>query len=128
MQVFTEEISGRGLYDPGANTSIVNLAILNKLGKKYLPISKTYKTVNGVDKFVGITVLDIRIFNIKKNVILFVINSDFCSYDFIIGLDLIPAFKLSLDENLQINQSFSLPEKKVNEQIKEKKKDFGSQN
>ena len=66
LQVFTEEITGRGLYDPGSNISIVNLATLNKLGKKHLPISEAYKTVNGVDKFVGTTVLDIRIFNIKK--------------------------------------------------------------
>lgn len=104
LDVFSSDFCGKGLYDPGANISTVLLSTLKKLEKNYIPIKSKYRTVSGEDNLVGITILPLKIFNIEKKVILYVLDSDSYSYDFIIGLDSIPLFKLSLDENLNISQ------------------------
>ena len=42
--------------------------------------------------------------DIERKVVLYVLSSDSCPYNYIIGLDSIPKFRLSLDENLKISQ------------------------
>jgi len=98
---------GTGLYDPGSNASIISLATLKKFNiDNFIPIKSTFNTVNGQGHIKGITILPLTISKIKKEVILFVLDSEFCSHDFIIGLDIIPLFKLSLDHNLSLTQEF----------------------
>ena len=48
--------------------------------------------------------LKVRIFNIEKDVDVFVIDNENFKFDFLIGLDLIKQFHLSQDENLCIAQ------------------------
>lgn len=51
----------------------------------------------------GLITIRIKIFNIEKKVDVYIVErEDF--QDFILGLDLIPIFKLKLNENLQISQ------------------------
>ena len=106
--MFLSEITqGTGLYDPGFNASIISEATLKKFKiDKFVPIKSTFNTVNGQGYIKGIIILPLTIFKIKKEVILFVLDSEYCSHDFIIGLDIIPFFKLSLDYNLCLTQEF----------------------
>ncbi len=60
--------------------------------------------VRGHGKVIGVVKINLKIFKIQKDVLVFVLdNSDFC-HDFLIGLDLISAFRLCQDENLEIFQ------------------------
>lgn len=60
--------------------------------------------INGVEKTKGIISINIKIFDIEKNVKIFVIDNDKFQYDFSIGLDIIREFNLVQDENLRIKQ------------------------
>jgi hypothetical protein len=108
LDVFSDDFCGKGLYDPGSNVSLVSLSTLKELRKKYIPVTRKFSTISGEDRLIGITVLKVRIFNIEKKIIFFVLDSEFCAHDFIIGLDIIPIFQLSLDENLNIEQKFKI--------------------
>lgn len=105
MDVTVNEFSGKGLYDPGANASAINFSSLKKIKNySFVPSSSTYSTTSGKGNIIGITVLNVEINSICSRVLLYVIDSSDFSYDFIIGLDLIPTFKLSLDAKLQLFQ------------------------
>lgn len=97
--------SGKGLYDPGANASTIKYNALKKIGNyKFVPSNTTFKTMNGKGFILGTLILNILIYGITRRVILHVLNSLSFEFDFIIGLDLIPLFKLSLDYNLKLTQ------------------------
>lgn len=62
------------------------------------------KTINGEKKTKGIVTLKIRIYNIERNMDIFVIDNDNFHYDFLIGLDCIKKFNLIQTEKLNIIQ------------------------
>lgn len=97
-----------GLYDPGANASMIERSSLKKIKNyQYVPYSSSFTTTSGVGRILGITILDVTIYTIRQRVLLYVIDSPSVKHDFIIGLDLIPVFKLSLDCDLKIIQNVS---------------------
>jgi len=107
LEVNCSGVNGTALYDPGANASIITQNALKKLkDAKYVPLLSTYNTTNGQGSILGITMQTLQINEISTRVPLYVIHKppNF-KYDFIIGLDLIPTFKLLLDHNLEISQN-----------------------
>lgn len=103
--------TGSGLYDPGANASTISLSALKKFEKyKFVPLASSYNTTSGKGSIIGITILNISIKNITERVLLYVIDTPDFPYDFIIGLDLIPVFRLSLDHKLNLSQHVSRDE------------------
>ena len=48
--------------------------------------------------------LVVKIFNIEKEINVFVIDEENFDYDFLVGLDCIKKFQLIQDENLNISQ------------------------
>ena len=106
LKVIYKGIVGRGLYDPGANASAITLDALKKVKDyKYVPIRSSYTTTSGKGIILGVTVLDVKILDITHRIPLYVLDSETLSFDFIIALDTIPLFKLSLDEKLKISQN-----------------------
>ena len=69
-----------------------------------------FKMVSGFGVVVGWTRVKIKIFNIERNVIVFVIDSKVFNHDFLIGLDLILLYRLNQNHKLEIFQSNSLDE------------------
>lgn len=53
--------------------------------------------------------LDIKILDITKRVLLYVLDSNSLIFDFIIALDLIPIFRLALDHELVLSQIQVIP-------------------
>lgn len=97
---------GKGLYDPGANASGILFNTLKKIKNcKFAPIKSTYNTTSGKGSILGITMLTITIHDITKRILLYVLDSPHFQYDFIIGLDLIPTFRLSLNHELKLTQN-----------------------
>ncbi len=85
--------------------SALSLDALNKLeNKNYLPMKKKFRTMSGVDHILGCTLIEITIGKITRKVLVYILDSKFNQYDLVLGLDLIPVFKLSLDENLCLSQ------------------------
>ena len=96
MKIDYENLSGTGLYDPGANISAISLDALKKFSDyKYVPIKSIFKTMSGEGTLLGITVLNIKLNNVSHRCLLYVFSSEKLKYDFIIGLDLIYRFGLS---------------------------------
>ena len=102
-----------GTYDPGSQVSLINSKWI-KIKENTEDVNRIFlKSVNGVNHTNGLIRIRIKIFNIEKEVEVYIVErEDF--EDFIIGLDLIPIFKLRLNENLEISQ-------KVDEKIEEPK-------
>lgn len=97
--------SGKGLYDPGANVSAISFNTLKKIKNyKLVPRKSTYNTTSGRGSILGITMLNIKILDIEERVPLYVLDSPNFKYDFIIALDIIPIFRLSLDHELKLTQ------------------------
>lgn len=94
-----------GIYDSGSNVSLINSRLL-KLNDKRTRNSKksNLRTINGVKRTRGIVSLTAKIFNVEKEINVFVIDKETFDYDFLVGLDCIRSFYLSQDENLIISQ------------------------
>lgn len=76
-----------GIYDSGSNVSLINSRLLKT---KQKPITNTtLKTINGVKTADGLITIKTKIFNIENMMTIFVINSKYFNYDFLIGLDCI---------------------------------------
>lgn len=60
--------------------------------------------VSGYGKVVGMAKIKLKIFDLIRNVFVFVLDTADFSHDFLIGLDLIKEFKLCQDEKLNIFQ------------------------
>ena len=103
--VLNKKVEIFGIYDSGSNVSLINSKLL-KINNKALSYSKNnnLKTINGVKKAKGIIKLDIKIFNLEKEVDVFVIDDKNFDHDFLIGLDCIKKFFLIQNENLEIHQ------------------------
>ena len=105
LDVTSGKFQGKGLYDPGSNASAISSDALKRLENSlFVPCKGKFDTVNGEGHTLGITFIPLKIFNITQKVVVYVLDSKFCKYDFIIGLDLIPTFKLGLDHTLKISQ------------------------
>lgn len=61
--------------------------------------------MSGVAKIVGCTILELTIGKITRKVLVYIIDSEFNKYDFILGLDLIPIFKINVSETLSVSQN-----------------------
>lgn len=92
-----------GIYDSGSQISLINSRLI-KVKEKKDNVNVAYmKTVNGVKKTDGLITIKIKIFDLEEDVDVYVVqNEDFD--DFIIGLDMIKKFKLTQNEDLQIEQ------------------------
>gem|GEM_PF-1416539 len=62
------------------------------------------KTINGVMKTKGRITLKVKIYNVEKEMNVFIVDNENFNYDFIIGLDGIKEFKLIQNEDLKIKQ------------------------
>ncbi len=72
----------------------------------YLPNnSKGLNTIDGEVKIIGTAIVEVKVFNITRRVAVFIINPKSCRHDFILGLDLIPTFRLNLNYELKLTQS-----------------------
>lgn len=95
-----------GLYDPGANITMVPLHFFKRLpSKMYTSKPLTFRTMSGEDKIKGIAYIKIKIFNITKKTRVFVIDNKDFKYDILIGLDTIKEYKLCQDHELNITQA-----------------------
>lgn len=94
-----------GIYDSGSNVSLINSKLL-RLKKQGHNVYKNANliTINGVKNTKGFTIIKIKIFNIEKQIGVYVVEGENFKYDFLIGLDIIKEFKLIQDENLEITQ------------------------
>lgn len=100
-----DKIDIYGVYDSGANVSLINSKLLKiKDNKNIITSGTNLKTINGVKETIGLTRIKIKIFNIEKYVDVYVINKTEFRYDFLIGLDIIKDFNLIQDENLMVSQ------------------------
>lgn len=103
MNDFLETV---GIYDSGANVSLIN----SKLVKLKTKIKKEVKntslqTINGVKKTKGMINIKTKIFEIEEKVDVYIVDD--LEYDFLIGLDIIKQFKLIQNEDLRITQKTS---------------------
>ncbi|KAK7871567.1 hypothetical protein R5R35_010364 [Gryllus longicercus] len=69
------------------------------------------KTINGAKKTKGMITLKIKIYNIEKEMNVFIIDNENFNYEFLIGLDCIKEFKLIQNEDLKITQYYNPKEK-----------------
>ena len=93
-----------GVYDTGSNVLLINAKTLKlKVNKSDYNKAKL-RTINGVNDTNHLIQLKVRIFNIEKDVDVFVIENENFKFDFLIGLDVIKQFHLSQDENRCIAQ------------------------
>lgn len=90
-----------GIYDAGANVSLINSKLV-KVKTKAKTENTGLLTINGVKNTKGMINIKIKIFEIEKYVDVYLVDD--LEYDFLIGLDMIQQFKLIQDENLKITQ------------------------
>lgn len=89
-----------GTYDSDSQVSLINSKWIKKKNNRE-DVNKIFlKSVNGVNHTNGLVKIRIKIFNIEKEVDVYIVERE----DFIIGLDLIPIFKLKLNEDLEVSQ------------------------
>lgn len=101
----TVEYTGIFLLDHGSNLSAISLDALRKSkSPNFLPCSGKVNTMGGEVKILGSTLIMITIGNITKKVLLYVIDSINSKYELILGLDLIPTFRISVNESLEVYQ------------------------
>lgn len=61
------------------------------------------KSVNGVGTTKGLITIKVKIFDIEKEMDVYIIEKEDFE-DFIIGIDMVKSFKLTQDEKLEITQ------------------------
>ncbi len=111
LKVKIEDFDATGLYDPGANISMVSATYLAKLDKKITNKNKyIFRTMSGEAKQKGIIFLKLKIFEIEKTMRFFVIEKKNFKYDLLLGLDCIKEFRLCQDHNLTITQFAGSPQ------------------
>lgn len=76
------------------------------------------KTINGVNKSKGMITMKIKIYNIEKNINVFIVDSENFNYDFLVGLDCIKRFRLTQNENLEITQGVNKEETTKTKMVK----------
>lgn len=98
-----DKLEVNGTYDPGSQVSLINAKWV-KINNNRKDVNKIFlKSVNGVKHTDGLVTIKIKILDIEGEVDVYIVErEDF--EDFIIGLDMIPLFKLRLNERLEISQ------------------------
>ena len=106
FEAIIENIKVNALYDPGCNASAMTWATFNKIKDGiFLPdANKGLNTIDGEVIIIGTALVEIKIFNITCRVAVFIVDPKSCKHDFILGLDLIPKFKLNLNYELNLTQ------------------------
>lgn len=105
IETVVEGTKALGLYDPGANITMISHDFLKKLNKKMFESHNLrFRTMSGEDKILGTVSLKTKIFNIQKEKRMFVIDRKDFKYDILIGLDSIYEFKLEQDCHGKISQ------------------------
>lgn len=101
-----------GIYDSGSNVSLINARLLKIQEKQKTNDMQVVnlKTINGEKKTKGMVTLKIKIYNIERNMDIFVVDNENFNYDFLIGLDCIKKFKLIQTEELKIKQCYNSEE------------------
>ena len=95
------------VYDPGSNISIMSSKIAKKLNLVcYTLTDGKFKMISGYGRVLGLTKVEIKIFNVKKEVIVFIMDESTCNHDFLVGLDLIETFYLCQNERLKVYQKW----------------------
>ena len=61
--------------------------------------------MSGEANFTGIALIDLKIFNTSRKILVYVVDKENLKYDILLGLDTIKKFKLRQDENLEISQA-----------------------
>ena len=103
--LLNDTVATYGIYDSGSNVSLINSKLIklkNKKPKEEKNANLT--TINGVKKTNGMVTIKTKIFEIEKQINIFVIDSENFKYDFLIGLDMIKKFKLIQNKKLEITQ------------------------
>lgn len=109
-----------GTYATGSQVSLINSKLVKIKKEKSEDINKIFlKTINGVTHTKGLITIKLKIFDIEKQVDVFIVERDDFE-DFLIGLDIIEKFKLMQDENLQILQKKEVKTKDIERKRKEK--------
>jgi hypothetical protein len=105
VETVIEGTKARGLYDPGANITIISYKFFKKLNKEMFESHDLrFNTMSGGDKFLGTASLRTKIFNIEKMKRMFVMDRKNFKYDVLIGLDSIYGFRLEQDHHGRISQ------------------------
>ena len=120
LEVFLNDNKIQGIYDPGANVTLLNSKIIKKMGLTTQKDRNTFKTVSGRKDFAGRLSAKIRIHKIEKTMEVFAVDDENFEYDILLGLDTIKNFCLKQDYDLNIYQKINLENKE------DKIKDFGT--
>lgn len=96
-----------GVYDPGSQISLINARLVKIINGKNDVNEISLRTISGVKKTSGLVTIRIKVFEIEEEMDVYIVeNEDFD--DFMIGLDMIKKFRLTQNENLQIEQKQKL--------------------
>ncbi|KAI4479279.1 hypothetical protein M0802_014400 [Mischocyttarus mexicanus] len=87
-----------------SNVSLISSKLLKLKGKGNGANRVSLVTINGVKKAIGMTEIKIKIFELEKQVEVYVMDEKYFKHDFLIELDLIKKFKLVQNEDLKIIQ------------------------
>lgn len=122
--LLNDTLEVNGIYDSGSNVSLINSRLL-KIKKEQISNTNNtnLKTINGVRKADGLITIKTKIFDTEDVMDIFVINSEYFNYDFLIGVDCTKRFKLCQNEKLEIKQKIILdltenPKKRYENNIK----------
>lgn len=84
---------------------MVNCDLKKKNNKKItVPKDYTFRTMGGVEKQGGIVILKLKIFEIEKIILFFVVKQNMFRFDLLLGLDCILEFRLCQDHKLKVTQ------------------------
>lgn len=126
LEVFLNGKRIQGIYDPGANVTLLNSRITKKMGLTTEDDRNTFRTVGGKKNFTGRLSTRMKIHKIEKTVEVFVVDDENFEYDILLGLDTIKNFCLKQDYDLKIYQKINLEDKEeeirnldTNKQIQE---------
>lgn len=92
------------VYDSGSVISLINSKLVELLKLDLVENKSIFKTISGLDFCTARATVKLKIGPIEKLVTAYVVKNDNFSFDFLLGLDAIQAFRLIQDENLKIFQ------------------------
>lgn len=105
LELQIEEEKVRGLYDSGANITMISFEFFKKTrNKMFTNRNLRFKTMSGEDKIMGLIFLQMKIFAIEKKMRVFVVDRKDFKYDVLIGLNSILEFRLAQDHLGKISQ------------------------
>lgn len=72
-----EKFNLKGIYDPGSQISLINSKLLKLKGADNGSNKANLATINGVQQAKGLTNLKVKIFEMEKNVDVYIIDEQF---------------------------------------------------